>query len=59
MIKNWSIGPPSNDNLDPASEFVHETDGLRTNFGPLSTWTDGQVDGPQTAVFVHGGLDVS
>ena len=32
-------------------------DGLRTDFGPLSTWTDGGVDGPQTIVFVHGGLN--
>ena len=31
-------------------------DGLSQNFGPLSTWTDGRVDGPQTAVFVRGGL---
>ena len=32
-------------------------DGLSQNFGPLSTWTDGRVDGPQTAVFVRGGLN--
>ena len=25
--------------LGPASEFVHEMDGLSPNFGPLSTWT--------------------
>ena len=37
----------------PASEFVHEMDGLSLNFGSLST--DGQVDGLQTAVFVRGG----
>ena len=56
MVKNRSIFPPSNDNLGPTSEFVHEMDGLSPNFGPLSTWTDGRVDGPQTAVFVRGGL---
>ena len=55
--QNSSTRPPQNDIHGPASEFVHEMDGLRTNFGPLSTWTDGQVDSPQTAVFVHGGLD--
>ena len=51
-----SIRPPSNDNLGPSSELVHEMDGLSQNFGPLSTWTDGRVDGPQTGVFVRGGL---
>ena len=52
-----SIRPPSNDNLGPSSELVRiEMDGLNQNFGPLSTWTDGRVDGPQTAVFVRGGL---
>ena len=56
MVKNRSIRPPSNDNLGPASEFVHEMDGLSPNFGPLSTWTDGRVDGPRTAVFVRGDL---
>ena len=56
MVKNRSIRPPSNDNLGPSSELVHEMDSLSQNFGPLSTWTDGRVDGPQTAVFVRGGL---
>ena len=31
-------------------------DGLSPNFGLLCTWTDGRVGGPQTAVFVRGGL---
>ena len=31
-------------------------DGLSPNFGSLSTWTNGRVEGPQTAVFVRGGL---
>ena len=39
MVKNRSIRPPSNDNLGPKSEFVHEMVGLSPNFGPLSTWT--------------------
>ena len=56
MVKNRSIRPPSNDNLGPTSEFVNEMDGLTPNFGPLSAWTNGRVDGPQTAVFVRGGL---
>ena len=47
MVKNRSIRPPSNDNLGPMSEFVNEMDGLSPNFGPLSTWTNGRVDGPQ------------
>ena len=57
MIKNRSICPPSNDNLGPTSEFVHEMDGPSPNFGPLSTCTNGRVDGPQTAVFDRGGLN--
>ena len=40
----------------PASEFVHEMDGLSPNFYPLSPWTNGRVSGPQTAVFIRGGL---
>ena len=59
MVKKRSIRPPSNDNLGPTSEFVHEMVGLSPNFGPLSTWTNGRVDGPQTAVFVLGGLSDS
>ena len=42
MVKKRSIRPPSNDNLGPTSEFVHEMVGLSPNFGPLSTfdgWT--------------------
>ena len=54
--KNRSIRPPSNDSLGPTSEFVREMDGLNPNFGPLSTRTNGRVDGPQTAVFVREGL---
>ena len=56
MVKNRSIRPPSNDNLGPTSEFVNEVDGLSPNFGSLSTWTNERVDGPQTAIFVRGGL---
>ena len=56
MVKNRSIRPPSNDNLGPTSEFVQEMVGLSPNFIPLSTWTNGRVDGLQTAVFVLGGL---
>ena len=56
MIKNSSARSFQNYYLGPASEFVHEMDDLSLNFGPLSTWTDGRVDGPQTAVFVCGGL---
>ena len=37
MVKKRSIRPPSNDNLGPTSEFVHEMDGLSPNFGPLSS----------------------
>ena len=36
MIKNSSARPPYNYYLGPASEFVHEMDGLSPNFGPLS-----------------------
>ena len=47
MVKNRSIRPLSNDYLGPTSEFVNEMDGLTPNFGPLSAWTNGRVDGPQ------------
>ena len=43
-------------NHGPLSESVHEIDGLSPNFGPLSTWTGRRMDGPQTTVFVRGGL---
>ena len=56
MFKNPSTRPSQNYYLGPLSESVHEMDGLSQNFCPLSTWTDGRVEGPQTAVFVHGGL---
>ena len=29
----------------PSSEIVHQVDDLCRNFGPLSTWRDGRVDG--------------
>ena len=41
IVKNPSSRPPQNDNLGPASEFVHEMDGRCINFGPLSTGTSG------------------
>ena len=53
---NPSTRSPQNYNLGSVPESVHEMDGLSPNFGPLSTWTGGQMDGPQTAVFVRGGL---
>ena len=53
----------------PSSESVHEVDGLigsifvcrpppsnglSPNFGPLSTWTDGRVDGQQRLYYDNG-----
>ena len=57
MVKNPSTSPSQNYYLGPLSESVHEMDGLSQNFGPLSTWPGGRMDGPQTVVFVRGGLD--
>ena len=56
MFKNPSTRPSQNYYLGPLSESVHEMDGLSQNFCPLSTWTDGRVDGPRTVVRVRGGL---
>ena len=56
MVKNSSFRPPQNYKLGPVSESVHEMDGVSPNFDPESTWTGGRMDGPQTAVFVRGGL---
>ena len=39
---NPSIRPLLNDNLGPASDFVHMMDGMSPNFGPLYTWTGGR-----------------
>ena len=40
--QNPSTRPPQNDNLGPASESVHEMDGMSPDFGSLSTWTGGR-----------------
>ena len=37
--QNPSTRPPQNDNLGPASESVHEIDGLSPNFGPMDRLT--------------------
>ena len=60
--------PSMTNNHGPLSESVHlkiiilvqcpnlSMDGLSPNFGPFSTWTGGRMNGPQTAVFVQGGV---